>query len=584
MPRRKLDRTRTRPAPVAKKDDSNESSEEEFEQPDDDKDESNESDESDQVNKSSRKRTPQRKSPRLKSPRTQSSKRKKKVIESSEDSSSEEVEYQDSEDDDDDEEEDVVTRGRKQFPRRNTRTRMTAVTPSQQSRRQNSARKSTPKKLHAKKEVDSSSDSSVDPSPPRSRRKQRRDEDEEEFVPSTDVFSEENDDDDDEEEGDDAEDVWSDEDESEDEESQQSDDSKIGRVGGIDEIGDANDSTDESRVDKNDELGDIGIANDSSDDDDIPKKVPAAASKRKSRGQLNSSDDSSGNSSDDTEIKPAARAAKCKSCYSPKIAMCTSKHDAITMEELPWPHVCFFPPEGERQCFALETLRQIALNAGHPEFRNDRVKETTKQTYLQPPHFRTAMSDELLDQIASRFSREALDLDSSYHTRPLRPERPPYADSGDGDYDDEEDYNYNMRMSGSDVWDMMGKYLHRTMGSADLYVCPVCYRVAHKRCLSGKQRKSPGKLSDDQLSAMYPNKYTIDPMHVLGSVDDEDFKLASMFCFRKLPLLKQHLKEEHGLDTSVVEGNDLYKMYKVSGRFLFSADPEIGIKANSRFF
>ena len=75
---------------------------------------------------------------------------------------------------------------------------------------------------------------------------------------------------------------------------------------------------------------------------------------------------------------------------------------------LPKKHVCYVSPDGQsRQCFALETLRQIALKAARLQFRVD-LDGGEKVTFLQPPHFRTAMSDDLLDQIASRFGRQAL--------------------------------------------------------------------------------------------------------------------------------------------------------------------------------
>ncbi len=462
-----------------------------------------------------------------------------------------------------DDEEEVATK--KRTPNHKTVPRSTAVTPSQQNRRKQSPR--TPPKSRTKMADSSDESSRVNPSPPRSRRKQRRlndDDDDEEFVPSNDILSAE--DDEEEEEEEEGEDVWTDENESDDDDdgSDRSDTSRVGKVGDIDEIGVANDSSDdEIPVRKPDGLGGIGVTEDSSDDE-VAKKVPSSRSKQGSHGRRNARDDPSDSSSDDTEIKPAARFHKQKSVCSPGGGVCTSTHDAITLEELSWPHICFFPPEGERQCFALETLRQIALTAGHPKFRDDRVRETTQQTYLQPPHFRSAMSDELLDQIATRFSRDALDLHSSYHTRPLRPERPPNADGEDSD-DDDDDYHYDMRTNNPVMWDMVQKYMGRTMGSTDLYVCPMCYRVAHKRDRSMKHQKlSPGKLSDEQLSAIYTNHFTIDPMRVLGSVDGGDLKLASMFCFRKLPQLKQHLKEEHGLDTTDVDGNDLYKKYKVN--------------------
>ncbi|ACI65284.1 predicted protein [Phaeodactylum tricornutum CCAP 1055/1] len=101
----------------------------------------------------------------------------------------------------------------------------------------------------------------------------------------------------------------------------------------------------------------------------------------------------------------------------PKLPNCTSRRDTITDEPLPEKHVCFFSPDMEsRQCFCLATLRKIALSASRPKYRTDQTG-TERQTFLQPPHFRTAMSDDLLDQIASRFGREALDLYGSFYVQ-----------------------------------------------------------------------------------------------------------------------------------------------------------------------
>ena len=89
---------------------------------------------------------------------------------------------------------------------------------------------------------------------------------------------------------------------------------------------------------------------------------------------------------------------------SSHMPFCQSTTDAITMDHLPKKHICFYMPDGKtKQCFALETLHKIALT-GTVMYANE------KPTFKQPPHFRTPMSDDIVDQIASRFGRAAVDV------------------------------------------------------------------------------------------------------------------------------------------------------------------------------
>jgi hypothetical protein len=238
--------------------------------------------------------------------------------------------------------------------------------------------------------------------------------------------------------------------------------------------------------------------------------------------------------------------------------------DAITQEPLPAKHVCFFPPsEDTPHCFSLETLRKIALTTQHPVYREDLTAGTRKQSFLQPPHFRTAMSDNLLDQIASRFGREALDLHGDYYHRKKD-------DVQWGEHTTQSSTFAETETFGEQV----KKYLNKYMGGQDIYACPLCYIVAHKR----HKKKTPWRRSrsddsdsdsDEDMHERYPTEFSYDPMTVLGSPDDEEYQIASCFCFKRASEVKKHLRQDHNVDTKVVTGNDFYARFKVSSHLTF---------------
>ena len=55
-----------------------------------------------------------------------------------------------------------------------------------------------------------------------------------------------------------------------------------------------------------------------------------------------------------------------------------------------------------------------------------------------------------------------------------------------------------------------------------------------------------------------------DPMTVLGFPDNDKYALASTFCFSKMSDVKRHLREDHNIDTKVLDSNDLFARFKVS--------------------
>jgi hypothetical protein len=244
--------------------------------------------------------------------------------------------------------------------------------------------------------------------------------------------------------------------------------------------------------------------------------------------------------------------------HSPRMPICTSTHDAITMEELPKRHVCFqFPDGNSRQCFALETLHKIAFS------NNPCTDEEGKITFKQPPHFREGMSDDLVDQIASRFGRSALDLRGEFYNRK------------DAESDDDtgtrrhNEFAYMVNFDGtladnSRFNEMVEQYLSRYMGSKDIYCCPVCYAESYRRLsFGGEKGFDPDDDSKRAVGDTNTDFLDHDPISVLGSLDNEMYKLASSFCFRKLADVKKHLREDHNLDTKNVSGNDLYKRFQI---------------------
>jgi hypothetical protein len=228
--------------------------------------------------------------------------------------------------------------------------------------------------------------------------------------------------------------------------------------------------------------------------------------------------------------------------FSPHMPFCSSTVDAITMEPIPEKHICFFMPDKKtKQCFALGTLRKIALI--------DPIVDTNeKPVFKQPPHFRSPMSADIIDQIASRFGRGAVDLNGSFYNST-------YLES---DYElsvqDIDEENFTERVK---------KYVNKCMGGRDIYCCPVCYSEAHRRLENNEVDNIIDDDSSDEDIENVNLEFIADPMTILGFVDDHEFKLASTFCFLKLTQLKQHLMNEHDVDPKIVHGNDLYKRFQI---------------------
>lgn len=331
---------------------------------------------------------------------------------------------------------------------------------------------------------------------------------------------------------------------------------------------------DEYRFDDDDSAADEELSNGS--EEEAEEGVGVVRDNEVGSVEVSSDDEKPAYKSPQLEMKTEIRPSPRKSIFddsdednsdgdqaptftSPPKVQCTSKHDTITFEELPEKHVCFYgPDETIRQCFALETLRKIALIA--VEQGRAQYHANGKLNFLQPPHFRSAMSPELQDQIASRFGRDALDIQGFYYDK-----KPAAKLKQDTDSDSEDSFVH----SGVDrhFVELFQRYARQYMGSQDLYVCPLCYNAAcskqlrQTRLTSPKRRKGEKKDAAQRYDLDHQNEY--DPMAVLGNLDKYHFELASVFCFKTAAQVKQHLREDHKVDTRSVKGNDLYTRYQV---------------------
>ena len=282
------------------------------------------------------------------------------------------------------------------------------------------------------------------------------------------------------------------------------------------------------------------------------------------------------------------------------IVACPSKIDAITQLPLNDIHICWISPDKKsRQCFNLETLKKVALSSSIciPVTANvaDTINVTSnpfnasRRDYLQPPHFRTIMNSEMKDQIVSKFGRQALQLQSFHDEKETSLHNPilPYESPG---------FDFN---------DRLNQYIRIQMGNSDLYCCPLCYIEADRRVriqdtANLRHRNMQNEYSDSEFDHFEcETNYDInldsdnehlfrdvdfftfanDPMYILESFDDE-FSTAASFCFRKLVDVKKHVREVHNLDTSILDGNELFHQFRVSQ--YYTKIPRMGDSSDSK--
>ena len=315
---------------------------------------------------------------------------------------------------------------------------------------------------------------------------------------------------------------------------------------------------------------DIGSAEEEEDDEQNARPMASPrlqlhheSSARAARRTFTALDDWEESSDDEDGVSSPQK----RPSFEPTLPDCPSTNDAVTAEALPRKHVCFISPDGtSRQCFALSTLHKIATSTVCQQIRQDHLTGRMEQTFLQPPHFRSKMSDDLLDQIASRFGRDALQLGGEFykrskttHSENTDNEEEVVFDSDDDDDDDDDDEAFAKQVQ---------NYVRDIMGSKDLYVCPLCYVVARRKYRLHKKLNVTAEATktDDELYELYVESHGSDPMEVMRYIDRnyvDSFTLSSSFCFPRASQVKQHIRDDHGLPTRHVDGNDLYLSFKV---------------------
>jgi len=291
------------------------------------------------------------------------------------------------------------------------------------------------------------------------------------------------------------------------------------------------------------------------------KKVELTPLKLKKRGQFKY--ESEGDDDDEVEIisTPMAERQDQEMAAMP---LCSSEFDEITMQSLPKLHVCYLAPDKKtRHCFCLQTLYKASILSGKKIRKSDGGLR-----FLQPPHFRTAMSDDLIDQIAARFGRQALIIeDSTVYKKDRNGLQIPFDHTG-FDVDAVEE-SFQDRIDES-FQDRFNNYLNEQMGSNDIYCCPLCYCEAQRRFRGGDEEDDENSdVEEDEYEYSMENvtNYSkVDPMSILGSPDSDCFEVAASFCFKKMAQVKRHIRLVHKIDVSEVEANDFLKRFMVSSK------------------
>lgn len=296
---------------------------------------------------------------------------------------------------------------------------------------------------------------------------------------------------------------------------------------------------------------------DSDDDNAVPIiRVTPLKFKRK-RGQFAHEDLSDA----EEEIVATPVGEKRQAFIRPTPPLCASVNDEITSELLPSLHVCYLAPDRKtRHCFCLDTIYRASIMSGQKQLKAD---GSGGLAFLQPPHFRTVMEDGLVDQIASRFGRQAIIIENTEVYKKEYTITDPARSSFQDEFVDIVDEPQET------FRDRFDRYLKDQMGSGDIYCCPVCYCEAQRR-FRGEDSDDDEENDADADSDECP--YSLDdvtfyskgdPMTILGSLDHDDFQVAAAFCFTKLSFVKKHIRNIHNLDISEVEINDFLKKFAI---------------------
>ena len=235
---------------------------------------------------------------------------------------------------------------------------------------------------------------------------------------------------------------------------------------------------------------------------------------------------------------------------------CDSKYDAVTNQRLNAEHVCWCPnnDDSNKQCFAVETLYRIS-------------KSMNKKHWLQPPHFRSKMDNDLINQIKAKFGENVANTFTNLqnmHRLIL---------SGDAQEQFEQALN---------------SYMYKFLGSNDLYVCPICYtygihnlanieeEIINRHGLNDSHDDDSFDSNLGRNKRVKINRFSwldsidinnADPMDTLSRFgsNDGELDIAATCCYRKISGMKAHLKSTHKVDISALEGNDLFQRYRIRG-------------------
>ena len=241
---------------------------------------------------------------------------------------------------------------------------------------------------------------------------------------------------------------------------------------------------------------------------------------------------------------------------------CSSTIDELTKHVLPRVHVCFSCNHGRsRQCFDIKTIYRASLMSASRKYKKD-----GNLALLQPPHFREEMSFDLLDQIVARFGKSSLVIENTsifrneeqYLNR--RNEFDDIMDVPDADTKDQKIFRSRFE-----------QYLLNQMGNSDILCCPICFTEAFRRLRSycedddEEEEEENGELEEflSQTRNGMIGAYKVDPMTILGSLDDEEFVVACSFSFDCIADLKLHLSSCHQVNLCAIKNERIFHNFKV---------------------
>jgi hypothetical protein len=99
-----------------------------------------------------------------------------------------------------------------------------------------------------------------------------------------------------------------------------------------------------------------------------------------------------------------------------------------------------------------------------------------------------------------------------------------------------------------------------TMGTHDLYCCPICYIQASRGRANWWVEDDDDDVNSDEEDKEDCFSFDDDPMTILGNVGSS---VSSTFCFLKVKGVKMHLQDVHSVYLGDLKGNDLFKRFTI---------------------